>query len=113
MKLDLDDLERKAHAATPDEWQWRPANDEILEGKHAGQLVLAGEELICAVADRAHIAANSPPVTLALIAYIRKLEGAAHEVVDESSALAGSVHPRVRSSVANLRALLDKGAVVP
>lgn len=51
VQVNLDELKRKACAA-----------------------LLAGEELTCSVSNRAHIAANSPPVTLALIARIRELE---------------------------------------
>jgi hypothetical protein len=84
-KLHLDDLERKALSAEQDEWQWRPANEDILEGKHTAQLVLAAggdDDLICSISDRAHIAANSPPVTLALIARVRELELALHAAAD-------------------------------
>lgn len=99
--IDLDELERKAHAAESDEWQWRPANGDILEGKHNAQIVLAGDDLICSASDREHIAANSPPVTLALIARIRELEGAIIEMLDDAL------------SQEQLHELLAKGVTIP
>jgi hypothetical protein len=102
--VDLDDLERKARAAESDEWQWRPANGDILEGKHNAQIVLAGEDLTCSVSDRAHIAAASPPVVLALIARIRELETAARDVAD-----APHRHAQ-QQRIGILRAVLGKGA---
>lgn len=89
MKIDLAEIERKAReASTQDEWQWRrdEADDrlDVLEGKHDGQVVMfpdvwrqdgSDDPILCASsADRAHIAAASPPVVLALIARIRLLE---------------------------------------
>lgn len=84
MKIDLDELERKARAAsTQDEWQWRPGDLGVLEGKHDGQIVIYVHRskdadldgaLVASNRDRWHIAANSPPVTLALVARIRELE---------------------------------------
>ncbi len=81
-KIDLDDLERKARAAEQDEWRWRPGEDDVLEGVHNGQVVLhpatvghtIPSEIIASTSDRAHIAASSPPVVLALIARVRMLE---------------------------------------
>lgn len=122
VKIDLDKLERKARDAESDEWQWRPANSDILEGRHQGQVVLAGEDLMCSVSDRAHIAAASPPVVLALIARIRELEGVLREGVlilegrdsrgetQEDRHSVGQGDPRAARA---LRGLLEKGAVLP
>lgn len=114
-QVDLDELERKARAAEQDEWQWRPASDDVLEGVHQGQVVLAGEELLCSVSDRAHIAANGPPVTLALIARIRELEAALR-------AAAGGIGVSAPTSESEARAdaelsdrcheILEKGVVL-
>lgn len=79
----IDDLERKARAATTqDQWQWRPGG-EVLEGRCDGTVAMYchqadGDEfedaaIMASVGDRAHIAAASPPVVLALIAKIRSL----------------------------------------
>jgi hypothetical protein len=111
MKVDLDDLERKARAAEQDEWQWRRGESGVLEGKHAGQVVMfcntdAGSTdepaLIAGIADKAHIAANSPPVTLALIARIRELEAAVYRLA-----------PRGKPGSPWAHQLLEKGAVLP
>lgn len=64
-KLDLEDLERKATAATPGAWTTTPPPRDA-NGWAIGMMV--------AQADAEHIAANSPPVTLALIGRIRRLE---------------------------------------
>lgn len=108
MKLDLDDLESKARAAEQDEWRWRAANGDVLEGAHNGQLVLGAEDVICSVSDRAHIEANSPPVTLALIARIRRLEHAMTAVVLAHREL--GVGPVTADLLAKL---LEEGAVLP
>lgn len=82
MKIDLDKHAAIARAAsTQDEWKW----DEWcnLIGIHQGQVVLhtvpdgGGDAwVVCAVGDQAHIAANSPPVVLAILDRIERLEGA-------------------------------------
>lgn len=117
-KIDLDEHDRTARkASTQDEWQWRRGDLNVLEGKHDGQIVIhvhrSREEdldklLVASNRDRAHIAANSPPVTLALVARIRELEG-----------LCGDVLGMLRSTgdypliTGEIRALLEKGAVLP
>jgi hypothetical protein len=80
-KIDLDELERKAREA-------------IIWDKGA----------VAAAFRRA----NSPPVTLALIARIRELESAVRESAEEF--LRNSEYP---PEVADLYALLEKGAVLP
>lgn len=89
MKIDLDELERKAKtaAASSDDWARRPAN-----------------ELLRADGDRAHIAANSPPVTLALIARLRELEEALRSA---------TVTPWYHRQREDLLTVLEKGAVLP
>lgn len=103
VKIDIAELERIARAAESDQWQWRPANDDVLEGIDSGQVVLAGEDLLCSVSDRAHIAANSPPVTLALIARIRELEAGWRQLLKLSDA----------EWSPTIRALLEKGVALP
>ena len=75
MKIDLDDQASIASAASPG--RWRAGAD----CSSTGTAVLrdVGDDLYevadrCSPEDAAHIAANSPPVTLALIARIRELE---------------------------------------
>lgn len=104
-KVDLDALEKTARAATQDEWAWRQL--DVLEGRCNGELVLhvhrsndpdLDAALVASNRDRAHIAANSPPVTLALIARIRELEaGAARatgRIRDLEAAYAIHIDPR-------------------
>ena len=99
LTIDLDDLERIACAATPGPWTWRddrlfgpprvvdyglgPERDDALiietDGGHYGP-----EE-----PDRAHIAANSPDVTLVLITRILVLEAAARAFIAAQEPLAG------------------------
>lgn len=113
VRLDLDGIERIARAAsTQDEWQWRPGDPDVLEGKHDGQVVLSGDEdleteamIMASIGDRAHIAAASPPVVLALIARIRELEewlrsaAAAMEFAAPGSVSAG-IPARIREAIA-------------
>lgn len=117
MKVDLDELERKVQAATQDEWQWRPTDVDVLEGKHDAQVVLFPDlsgapgidtaVIVASTTDRAYIAAASPPVVLALIARIRELEATLTELVDVVEDEYGS------GLTAKERALLAKGAVLP
>lgn len=100
MKLDLDDLERKAReASTPDEWQWHRddlTGERCLEAKNTGEIVMFADGdsdigLVVSDGDREHIAAASPPVVLALIAENRHLERiakAATAFVDEQGKIA-------------------------
>ncbi len=111
MKIDLDNLERRARAVRYEEW--------IANADPAAVMTMACD--LIAGFDRTpwspdeddtnaeHIAANSPPVTLALIARIRELESglrdaiACHEGVREQ--------PVGRS--APWHALIEKGVVLP
>jgi hypothetical protein len=82
-KIDRELLKRTATAATQDEWQWQDDGDAI-EGKRDGQIVLYvdgseaddGPVVVVSAADRAHIAAASPPVVLALLERLEELERA-------------------------------------
>lgn len=85
MKLDLDELARKARAAT----QEGPSDAE-------------------SIANAEHIAANSPPVTLALIARIRELERILGETLaDVGPSFADDpLYGRIEDA-------LEKGALLP
>lgn len=111
MKIDLDDLERKANASNVGA-RW------TLDDRDAAAIETVGTGCTIAVADPGwaedlhlahaeHIAANSPPVTLALIARIRELEDglseAARALVERHSA----------DLVGPFDALIEKGAVLP
>jgi hypothetical protein len=115
VKLELDELEQKARAAESDEWEW---SDGALRGKHNGQVVAYATEandaygaaIVVSVSDKQHIAANSPPVTLALIARIHELETGllrAIEFIESIRSRTGRPRPDP------WRVLLEKGAVLP
>ena len=106
MKLDLDELERKATAASTGHW---------MRGTDGWDVVVRTETRDWPIArtiggfDADYIAANSPPVTLALIARIRELENVAKELLDIADEHAwGFTVARERAA-----ALLEKGAVLP
>ena len=110
MKVDLDELERKARAATQEgPWGLRmPDRGHGIEGvvvetEDGRQIAEAYDSTSWSddkcIANGEHIAANSPPVTLALIARIRELEAALRSVTTDR--------------VGQMVALLDKGAVLP
>jgi len=113
MKIDLDEHERIARAAKPGPWQWGR------DGRYIGGLYAATRTVISldsgsmwstAFDDTAHIAANSPDVTLALIARIRELEHALAELTAECEERAESKHGDWYGSQ---RELLAKGCVLP
>lgn len=81
--IDLDDLERKASAA--------------LAARAIQPKGVVTHE--CAEASWAHQVATEPPVTLALIARIRELEGGLEDAIDYRSLPGREI----------LRALLEKG----
>lgn len=87
MKIDLDEIERKARALLAERAKTRDVTDESAEA--AWQY---GE-------------ATPPPVTLALIARIRELEAVATEVRNEL--LDGCLGQQ------EIDAILEKGAVIP
>lgn len=114
MKVDLDELERKARAATPGDWRWgRPADDGLVEHRRAlfapargapniPVIVLdADSQYLTRADDTEHIAANGPPVTLALIARIRELESFITDTLSDEKYLDDAP------------ALLEKGTTIP
>lgn len=90
--MTVDDLERKATAA--DQEVWYKSNR------------LA--DLIDDAVDAEYIAANSPPVTLALIARIRELEAACR-----CAAVALRMYATGSPTAKNTDDILDKGVVLP
>lgn len=85
VKIDLDDLARLARAATPGPWKKCSANNDDCPCRTVWSVPLDDAPFCLAetgpgqgtrVEDWCHIAANSPPVTLALVARIRELEEA-------------------------------------
>lgn len=122
-KIDLDDLERKARAATTGPWSWDDKDGYIVD---PGGLVAFGEpthegnhRIEISDENATHIAANSPPVTLALIARIRELEGALREACDGwrdhvlSDHYGNPISQLTKSDLARPRAVLEKGTVLP
>lgn len=110
MKIDLDELDRKAKAATPSEWTTtRPpieakgwAIGVMVAQVYGGQRIYGTPDGgTYPAADAEHIAASSPPVVLALIARIRELEDALAVFGDDD-------HYRSR-----IVKVLEKGAVLP
>lgn len=93
MAVDLEELERKAKAATQESWGTSAVAGRLPDyfSRYAIVTTEGGEQVADAfdnttwsdeqcAANARHIAANSPPVTLALIARIRELESAAREL---------------------------------
>lgn len=76
MKIDLYNMGRKARAAVGGEWEVNSAGDVVCD--NADDIAKCSEmgwsDARCR-ANALHIAANSPTVTLALIARILELEG--------------------------------------
>ncbi len=80
-KLDTGSLKRTALAADQDEWKWQDDGD-ALEGVNDGQIVLYVDEdeasdgpvVVASKVVKAHIAAASPPVVVALCDRIEELE---------------------------------------
>lgn len=107
-KIDLDELERKARAATPGPWCW-------IHGDFADTLKRLGDqEIVLRITDDdrsiyphprncGYLACSSPDVTLALIARIRELEALATQVIRD--------HVR-HIDESEMHALLEKGAVL-
>ena len=74
-KLDLDDLEAKARAATPGPWRLLPDGPPtIVAGTPGDEIKIVGPQIGPYLWNAAHIAAASPDVVLELVARIRKLE---------------------------------------
>lgn len=126
-KLDLDDIELKARvclAASADPWETLDASGRMPDYCDAFAIVKTadGEQIADAYdntrwSDRqcldhaAHIAANSPPVTLGLVALIRKLDEACRRVAGESDwCPVCEQHP---STGHHRDCALENGAVLP
>lgn len=108
MKVDLDDLERKARAATPGPWA-ADATDVVSDlGSKSAWVERIG--MANARKNVEHIVANSPPVTLALIARIRELENAFDTSLDEWNRRdefdVSAAHRNL------MRSLIEKGVVI-
>jgi len=71
-KIDLDELERKARAADESDRSLSVVDGRDISWWHDESAILTHAGV--STADRSHIAANSPPVTLALIARIRDFD---------------------------------------
>lgn len=111
-KVDIAKLASRARAAEQDEWRW---NAGVLEGVHNGQVLLFANldaretdepEIIVSWTNRVHIEANSPPVTLALLAYIDRLESIVRMVASRFND-AGEV-----AQADLIYSILDNGAVL-
>lgn len=123
MKIDLDDLERKARAAQretgtelwhrpgpQDQW-WLLAGSCVTNSERPGidmtdngRVLLQANTNFQSADTLEHVAANSPPVTLALVSRIRELDDAL------SDALAYTIPGPERD---RLVAVLARGAVLP
>jgi hypothetical protein len=128
-KIDIDELERVAWSATPGLWSAIGGPKRMPDYCSGFGVVLhqpTGEQIADAYgatswpdaqcfANAAHIAANSPDVTLGLIARIRELE----EVVKIEAMLIESKmenviqHAEAAVHVDELRTVLAKGCVLP
>lgn len=137
-KVELDEIEGKALLATQDEWirgAWvstLPGSDVTLLSAEPGRISTRNtrQEVVfgcgcCSSPDASdgdadHIAANSPPVTLALTARIRELEAMLPRVASdlEGWVQSESQHADHASDPSwklaeEVRALLEKGVVLP
>lgn len=93
MKLDLDDLERKADAALQTWWLRGRDTTMVVGNDSDGGPRHGSAGLHLGPANVDHIAANSPPVTLALIARIRELEQALRS---SASVIEGTVQAEIQ-----------------
>lgn len=121
MKIDLDDLDRKARAAGNPSGRWMVHRCQFAdEGKacaiHDDQgnpFCQDGSRDEChhliPLPDAEHIAANDPSTALTLTARIRELEQGLHEALNAWSADMPDEDPERE----RLRALAFKGAVLP
>lgn len=117
VKIDLGELTRLARNATPGNWTTTKPGVDADGWPTATMLAATGRDQgvytdhkggVAPEADRAHIAANGPLVTLALIARIRELEAGLAELVDEL--VQGSEDPD--GDYGDARALVAKGVVL-
>jgi hypothetical protein len=121
-RVDIDELERKARAATAGKWSesvwygadgggWaaRGPHHEANESEWTSDDP-GGELHQRAMADAAHIAANSPPVTLALIAVVKAAKAylAANDAPVLGPALGESYYIERAKAADVLREALEK-----
>ncbi len=121
--IDLDDLERKARAATPGPWSRCNANDGDCVCRTVWSRPLDDSPFCLAPTgpgetvrreDWDHVTANGPTTTLALIERIRELEIAAEAAAVIAVTIAGPDGPGVHSDNLNaIRALVARGTVTP
>lgn len=124
MKIDLDEHERAAKAATPGPWKAGGHLSRVAEYSRGFAIVTADGVLQVAdaydntpypdaqcLANALHIAANGPPVALALGARIRELEVSLRTACDHIDDL-NLPDPGLRAESVRLRAVAEKGVVV-
>ena len=122
--IDLDELERKARlcfAASADPWETETIDTRGRMPDYCSAFAIVKtdneEQIADAYTDTpwgdrqcldhaAHIAANSPPVTIALVARIRELEAGLREACQQAAR-----GPMWGSDVKRLRAVAEKGTV--
>lgn len=110
MKIDLEALERKARAATTQggwrvsKFYWLTGMLVLCDGNRGDVGIVANS---CLPSDASHIAANSPPVTLALIARVRELESALDSCSEPGM---DDWDEEYRDGI---KAILNRGAVLP
>lgn len=123
-KIDLDELERKARAATGGEWKAEivtgmPRDNEpimaMVVSDGVQQIADCYDNTPCSdkqsEANAQHVAANGPPVTLALIARIRELEAALDSAIHTwNRSDEFDTHEAFRG---DMLVILEKGAVLP
>lgn len=105
MQVDIDDLERRAQASldeAPEDPSWF-GHDPVTDEEHDNWSI--PEDSVWEMAKR-HIAANSPTVTLALVARIRELETTLGKVISDWE------HTE-SVDLDNERVILEKGVVLP
>lgn len=93
-RIDLDDLERKARAAEQSAWTTDDVAVAIVKAEGGEQIADTYDntpwpDRRC-VANAQHIAAASPPVVLAMIARIRRLEETLQESCERVESIAAS-----------------------
>ena len=129
MKLDRDEIERKARACqvetehdgewfvpSDDDSEWLLGSSTVTTSKSPRPYATAGRVLVQAntnfpsAALLAHIAAASPPVVLALVARIRELEAF---IADRAREIERVQHDADESDAVAYRAILAKGVVLP
>jgi hypothetical protein len=113
-KIDLDELARKACAATPGPWR---VSGGVSKNKHPEYLAVLYDDNTgdsyevcdeCTTENAWHVAANSPPVTLALVARIRKLEATCR-----CAAVALRMHNEESPTAKESDRIVEEGTVLP